>query len=106
MFALNCDKSFWNNSVKFYIFENVLHNVKDYFWQFNGVSKGNSFSSAFVNIFLFYNETKLINYNIIFFRYIDDIIVFNCDNFESISLSIYPKEIVKKIPILLVLLFF
>ena len=40
--------------------------------------------------------SKLINYNISFFRYIDDIIVLNCDNFRNISLSIYPKELVLK----------
>ena len=53
-------------------------------------------SCAFVNIFLFYYETNFIKYKINFFRYIDDIIVFNCDNFEDISLSIYPKELVLK----------
>ena len=60
---------------------------------------GSSFSSAFVNAFLFYYETKFIKHNINFFRYIDDINVlweFNCENFEDISLSIYPKELVLK----------
>ena len=57
---------------------------------------GSSFSSAFANIFLFYHETNFIKHNINFFRYIDDIIVFNCDNFEDISLSIYLKELVLK----------
>ena len=38
----------------------------------------------------------MINYNINFFRHIDDIIVFNFDNFENISLSIYSKELVLK----------
>ena len=36
----------------------------------------------------------MINNNINLFTYIDDIIVFNCDNFENISLSINPKELV------------
>ena len=57
---------------------------------------GSSFSSAFGNIFLFSHKTNFIKHNINFFRYIDDIIVFNCDNFEDIFLSIYPKELVLK----------
>ena len=57
---------------------------------------GSSFSSAFANVFLFYYETNFIKHNINFFRYIDDIIVFNCDNFEDISLYIYRKELVLK----------
>ena len=57
---------------------------------------GNSFSSPFANIFLFYYETNFIKHNINIFRYIKDIIVFNCDNFKKISLSIYPKELALK----------
>ena len=44
----------------------------------------------------FYYKTNLTYYNINFIRYIDAIIVFNCNNFENISLSIYPKELVLK----------
>ena len=57
---------------------------------------GNSFSGAFANVFLLYYETNFIKHNINFFRYINDIIVFNCDKFEDISLSIYPKVLVLK----------
>ena len=57
---------------------------------------GNSFSSAFANIFLFYCEIIFIKHNINLFWYTDNIIVFNSDNFENISLSIYPKELVLK----------
>ena len=46
--------------------------------------------------FLFYYDTNFMKHNINFFRYIDDIIVFNWDNFEDIFLSIYPKELVLK----------
>ena len=38
----------------------------------------------------------MIYHNADFFRYINDIIVFNCDNFENISLSIYSKELIGK----------
>ena len=57
---------------------------------------GCCYSSAFANIFLFYYETNFIKYKVNYFRYIDDIIVFNCDNFEDISLFINPKELVFK----------
>ena len=67
---------------------------------------GSSFSSAFANIFLFYYKTNFIKHNINFFRCIDDIIVFNCDNFEDIFLSIYPKKLVLKISILVNLVLF
>ena len=67
------------------------YNGKDYFLQAKGIPMGCSFFSSFANIFLFNYETNFYH-NINFFRYIDDIIVFNCDNFENISLSIYPKE--------------
>ena len=79
--------------IKFCVFENVLYNGKDYFLEVLGVLIENSFSSAFANIFLFYYEAKQINCSINFFRCIDDIIVFNYDNFESISISIYLKEL-------------
>ena len=70
-------------------FENILCNGKDDFLQVK-VMWGAQ------NIFLFYYETNFINHNINFFRYIDDITSFNCDNFESISFSFYPKELVLK----------
>ena len=35
----------------------------------------------------------MIKNNVNFFRCIHDIIVFNCDNFENNSLSIYPTEL-------------
>ena len=57
---------------------------------------GSSFSGALANVFLFYYETNFIKHNINFFRYIDDIAVFNCDNFENIFLSIYPKKLILK----------
>ena len=60
------------------------------------ISTGRSFSNAFDNVFLFYYETNLINHIINFFTYFDDIKVFKCDNFENISFSIYPEEIVLK----------
>ena len=82
---LNCDKTFWINLVKFCIFENILYNDKDYFLQVKGIPMGNSFSSAFTTLFLFYYETNFINHNVTFFRYYDDIIVFNRDSFENIS---------------------
>ena len=82
--------------VKFCISENIFYNDKDYFLQVKDIPRAWSFSSSFANIFLFYYETNFIKYNVNFFRYIDDIMVFNCDNFEDISLSIYPKEIVLK----------
>ena len=58
------------------------------------IPMGSSFSGNFANIFLFYFETNFTKHNINFFRYIFDIIVFNCINFENNSLSIYPKELV------------
>ena len=57
---------------------------------------GSSFSRAFSNIFLFNYETNFINHSINFFRYIADIIGFNCDNFENIFLSIYSKKLALK----------
>ena len=57
---------------------------------------GSSFSNAFANVFLFRYENNFIKHNANFFRYIDYIIIFNYDNFEDISLSIYPKELVLK----------
>ena len=45
---------------------------------------------------MFYCETNSINHNINLFICIEDIIVFNCDNFENISLAIYPKALVLK----------
>ena len=44
----------------------------------------------------FITKFNFVNHNINFFGYIDDIITFNCDNFENISLSVYPKELVLK----------
>ena len=45
---------------------------------------------------MFYFEDNFIQYKVNFFRCLDDIIVFYCDNFEDISFSIYPKELVLK----------
>ena len=58
-----------------------------------GIGIGSSFSSVFDNVFLLNYETNLINHYMNFFRYINDIVVFNCDNFENISLTIYRKKI-------------
>ena len=49
-----------------------------------------------MHIFVFYCELKLKIYNVNFFRYIHFIIVFNCEISETISLSIYPKELALK----------
>ena len=68
---------FWINLVKFCTFENVLYKRKDNFLQIKFIPMGNLFSSAFHNIFLVYFETNLINHNINFFNYIDDVIVLN-----------------------------
>ena len=43
--------------------------------------------------FLALLHTNLINYNITFFRYVYDITVFNCNDFENIFLYNYPKGI-------------
>ena len=52
---------------------------------------GTCFSSAFANIFLYFYEK---NFNgIEFFRYINDLVVFKCDNFKEISKKIYPKNL-------------
>ena len=76
------------------IFKNVFCNGKDYLSQIKGKSMGSSFFSNLANIFLFYYETNFINQNINFFKYIDDIVIFNCDSVENISLCIYPRELV------------
>ena len=52
--------------------------------------------SALPKIFLFYNEINFIKNNINFFRYLDNTVVLNCDSFENISFSIYPKELALK----------
>ena len=62
----------------------------------NEVKWGTYIARAFANIFFFYYETNFFKNNISFFRYIDDIIVFNWDNFENISFSVYPKGLVLK----------
>ena len=48
-----------------------------------------SFSNAFAYIFRYFYEKKFNGID--FFRYIDDLIVFNCNNFEKISGEIYSK---------------
>ena len=42
-----------------------------------------------LNVFLYFYENKFNGVN--FFHYIDDLIVFNCNNFEEISREVYPK---------------
>lgn len=78
--VLGCDQYFWINLVRFCIFGNILYNGKGYFLQIKGIPIGSSFSSAFANVFLYFYE-KSCKPNITAFRYIDDLIVFNCDIF-------------------------
>ena len=68
----------------FYIMVKIIF----YMWRYAYV--GSSFSSAFANIFLFYYVINSINHNINFFRYIDYIIVFNCENLRIFSSLFIP----------------
>ena len=55
---------------------------------------GSTYSSAFVNVFLYLCQRSFVNYAINFFRYINDVLVFHSDKLEDISFSIYPKKLV------------
>ena len=44
----------------------------------------------------FIKKFNFVKHNIIFFGYIDDIVTFDCDNFENSSLSVYPKKLILK----------
>ena len=91
---LKCEKSYWMDLIKFCIFENVLYNGVDYFLQIKGIPMGTSFSSAFANLFLYYYEKDLGD--IILYRYIDDIIVINCEDFYKYVNEIYPPDLILK----------
>jgi len=48
-------------------------------------------SSAFANIYVhFYDSRYFLNSEIIFFCYIDDVLVYNCDTFADVFKDIYP----------------
>lgn len=49
-----------------------------------------SYSTACANIFLHFYEKVFID----LYRYIDDLIVFNSDDFEKIASKIYPRDLV------------
>ena len=94
---IKCTKEFWLKIVGFCIFENILSDGTKFYKQAKGIPMGCSYSSLFANIFLYYYERKfLINNKIKIFRYVDDILVYDCNNFEDISKEIYPKELVLK----------
>ena len=95
----DCNKSYWINLVEFCIFENILFNGSFYLRQIKGIPMGNTFSSAFANLYLHYYENKYIetsNNNFLAYRYIDDIIVFNYEEFENKVKDIYPEILILK----------
>ena len=91
---LNCSRDFWNSLISFCIFNNILFNGKDYHIQTKGIPMGSNYSSNFANLYLHYFENKAHNnHKIQALRYIDDVIVFNGNNFENVVKDIYPAEL-------------
>jgi len=89
LFSCNIKK--WLNLVDLCVFNNILYNGISFVKQSKGIPMGTSYSSAFANLFLHFYENKyFLNSNIIIFRYIDDLLVYNCDNFSDIFKDIYP----------------
>lgn len=87
----NINREDWLDLCRVNIKENFLFNGISFYKQIKGIPMGNSFSSAFANIFLHFYEFKYLNkYNINAFRYIDDLIIFDFENFEDLF-NIYPK---------------
>ncbi|XP_071042668.1 uncharacterized protein, partial [Parasteatoda tepidariorum] len=94
LFDEKIDRFNWLDLCKFNLFENVLFNGLDFYKQIIGIPQGNSFSGAFANIFLHFFEAKFLEHKVLnAFRYIDDLILFNCDNYNFIY-SIYPGDLV------------
>ena len=71
-------KNEWMDICRFNIHENYVFNGFNFYKQRNDVSKGNSFSSLFADIYLHMYERSYLNANDVFgLSYIDDLILFN-----------------------------
>lgn len=89
-------KDDWMDLCKFNIYENYVFNGLNFYKQQKGVPMGSSFSSIFADIYLHMYEKVYLNINEVQgFRFIDDLILFNVENFDFIF-DIYPKELTLK----------
>ena len=79
--------------------ENVLFNGKDYFIHVISIPTGNSFSSAFFDIFLHFSERSSSNCDINILQNIGDIIIFKIDNFKCTFSLFLLMIIVKRKPV-------
>ena len=91
---LKCSRDEWFTLIKFCVFNNVLYNGRSYFLQNKGIPMGSSYCSSFANIYLYFFEIRAIkNFGVQAIRYIDDLCVFNGDNFDINWKDIYPNEL-------------
>lgn len=90
---INLEQDYWNHLVNFCIFNNFIFNGENIFLQVTGIPQGCNFSSQLANLFLhFYEKNFTLNVHNAF-RYIDDFLIFDYNNFDILSLNIYPSEL-------------
>lgn len=90
---LDFDCDHWENLINFCLFNNYLFNGEHIFLQVIGIPQGCTFSSLLANLFLHFFEKNFTYIILSAFRYVDDIIIFNVENFDSVYSDIYPSEL-------------
>lgn len=93
---LDVDINFWNKLINFCIFNNYIYNGEQLFLQVTGIPQGSTYSSILANLFLHWFEKNYNLLNFTAFRFIDDIIIFNYEEFNNLWQEIYPKELILK----------
>jgi hypothetical protein len=74
--------------------ETILYNGTNFYKQIHGIPMGGGCSSALADIYLhFYERGVMLLNELLFFRYVDDILVCFNENVKSIDLSFYPDNL-------------